>query len=94
MIHQLVGHAYSLVKLGMADYRLARQMQRRYCTMFFYYCVAIMNYAKQTLCPLSVYHLQRRWWATLYLHVWFSTLAFCICDFIADRSIASYQEIF
>jgi len=23
---------------------------------------------------------------------WYSTLAFCICDFITDRSIASYQE--
>jgi len=42
MIHQLVGHVYSLVSLVMADRRLAGQMPRRYCKMFFYYCVAIM----------------------------------------------------
>jgi len=37
IIHQLVGHVYSLVPLVMADHRLARQMPQT----FFYYCVAI-----------------------------------------------------
>ena len=31
---------------------------------------------------------------TLHLHMWYSTLAFCICDYITNWSIASYQEIF
>jgi len=57
----LVGHAYSLVHLGMVYHRLVRQKLRRYCNMVFYYCVAIMIYAKQTLCPQSVHHIQRRW---------------------------------
>ena len=39
MIHQLVGHVYSLVSLVMADRRLAGQMPCRCCNMFFYYCV-------------------------------------------------------
>ena len=37
IIHQLVGHVYSLVPLAMADHRLARQIPRRCCNMFFYY---------------------------------------------------------
>ena len=31
---------------------------------------------------------------TLYLHMRYSSLAYCICDFFTDWSIASYQEIF
>jgi len=42
IIHQLVGHVYSLVPLVMTDRRLARQTPRRCCNTFFYYCVAIM----------------------------------------------------
>jgi len=41
IIHQLVGHVYSLVLFAMADPRLARQFPRRYCNTF-YYCVTIM----------------------------------------------------
>jgi len=38
----LVGHVYSLVPHAMADHRLARQMPRRCCNMFSYYCVKII----------------------------------------------------
>ena len=31
---------------------------------------------------------------TLYLHVQYSTLEFCSCDIITDRSLAIYQYIF
>ena len=52
IIDQVVGHVYPLVHLGMADYRLARQMPQRYCNMFFCDCMVIKIYAKQTLCPV------------------------------------------
>jgi len=38
----LVGHVYSLVPLAMTGHRLARQIPRRCCNIFSYYCVAIM----------------------------------------------------
>jgi len=31
---------------------------------------------------------------TLYLHVQYSTLEFCSCDIITDRSLAIYQYVF
>ena len=45
IIHQLVGHVYSLAPLAVPDHRLARLMPRRCCYMFSYYCVTIMIYA-------------------------------------------------
>ena len=48
IIHQLVGNVglrptvYSLVPLAMADHRLEKQMPRRCCNMFSYYCVTVM----------------------------------------------------
>jgi len=43
IIHQFIGDVYSLVSLVMADHKLAGQMPWRYCKMFSYYCMAIMN---------------------------------------------------
>jgi len=48
--------------------------------MLFYYCVAIII---QTFSLLSVQHLLRRWYCTLYFHMQHSTLAFCTCNFIS-----------
>jgi len=40
-IHQLVGHAYSLVPLVMADHRLARQMPGRCCNILIYFRIIV-----------------------------------------------------
>jgi len=56
-------HIYSLVHLAMAYHRLARQMPRRSCNMFSYYC----NMFHHNLCVTdtlpTVHHLRRRWYA-------------------------------
>jgi len=35
--------------LGLKNFTVGSSLLQRYCNMFFYYCVAIMIYAKQTL---------------------------------------------
>jgi len=42
LIHQVVGRVYSVMRLAMADHRLARQIPQRRCNIFLYYCVVIM----------------------------------------------------
>jgi len=59
IIHQLVGHVYSLVHLAMPDDRLARQMPRRSCNVFLLLRDSHDLGVTDTL-P-SMHHLLRRW---------------------------------
>jgi len=92
IIHQLVGHIYSLVPLAMADHRLARQMWQRYCNMFF---IIAWNHDLCVTDTLpSVHHLLRRWY-TVFAHMIlnFSILRLWLYYRPADRELSRNFQV-
>jgi len=52
------------------------------------------NFGVTDTLPFSWASLTTKAMVHCILHMWYSTLAFCICDYITYWSIASYQDIF
>ena len=83
-----------LTGLGLQKSSICSILPQRYCNMFFYYCVVIMIYHYWRRNKHLAFSLCIKGNGTMYLHMWYSTLTYCICDIITDWSIARYQEIF
>jgi len=88
----LIGHVYSLVHLVMADHRLARQMLQRYCIAIRFSIIVWHSWFRCNrhfafcLCiTQAMVHSD----SALHVQTWYSTLAFCICDYyqLVDREL-------